>query len=376
MKAPPEAQPDSSDEDEYRYKLPRTRVPEPIIRGVKGWLTSEGWQVIRIHYTCDPERATEDWKQEQVQGYRGGLEGRGWQREMEIDFGSYAGDPVYSQFDSERSVARVKYNPHLPLWRAWDFGYRNPAVTFYQLWPDDTLVMLREIFPTLDKEKLPGIKTDDLAKLVIYLTDKWFPEAQDIAETAGVYDFCDPAGKQKKETSDFSSVEILQRNGIEPEFNMVGRKSRVEMARYYVEGQHDDDTPRFLISPDCPLAIEAFSSAYRYPEETTGGSDREMPDTSRKIQEEPYIHIMDSFEYMVACNLQVVNPTPAGHSKPQNDEELVTDLASAYLGAVPSESGRVASRPLADTGRGGQDLEVTLSELIGEDSLEDAWSLR
>ena len=363
--------PDSSDIDEFRFDLPKTRIPEPIMRGVRGWRTSEGYLVLRLHYSCDPERATKEWIEETSQGYRGGTDGSDWQREMEIDFGSYAGRPVYSQFDKTQSVRPCRYNPHLPLWRGWDFGYRNPAVVFLQLWPDDTLIYLHEMFPTLDKEQLPGISTADLAVRVQSETDRLFPGAQDSNKTAGVYDFCDPAGQAKKETSDFSSVEILQQYGMDPEFASVGRKNRIAYSRVYAEGRHPDGSPKFLINPHCTLGIEAFAAAYRYPNEDKGTADREMPDLSKKVQSEPFVHLMDAYEYVVGCNLEVTYQSRRGFYEEAPPEQTIDDLASMYLGASMREEDRLAQAPARKIGD--EDLEEVISEIIGEDSLADAW---
>lgn len=371
---PPEVEPDAGDSSALKFKLPNTRVPEPILPGIRGWRTQDGYLILRLHYTCDPERATQEWIEETVKGYTGGLTGSMWQREMEIDFGSYSGLPVYPEFDKNRSVTQVKYNPHLPLWRGWDFGYRNPAVVFLQLWPDNTLVLLHELFPTLDKEALPGISTENMVRLVIAETDRLFPNANDPGLTAGVYDFCDPAGNQKKETSDFSSIEVLQKFGLEPEYAVVGRKSRIDYARVYIEGKHEDGKPMFLINSSCPLSIEAFAAAYRFPESDKGKEDREMPDLSRKIQEQPYIHIMDSFEYVVACNLEITFPSHTGVKRTEAPDTSITDLATAYLNASAPNTRQVDSVPLTpDISL--DDLEGDIVSLIGEDSLEDAWSL-
>lgn len=364
--------------EEVRYKLPRTRVPEPIMKGMRGWRTAEGYLVLRTHYSCDPDRADDEWVEETSQGYPGGVDGSAWQREMEIDFGSYAGLPVYPQFDKTNSVKVVKYNPSLPLWRGWDFGYRNPAVVFLQLWPDDTLVLLHELFPTLDKESMPGISTSDLAKLVLEITARYFPQSLSVDDSSGVFDFCDPAGLQTKETSDYSSVEILQQNGIWPEHNVVGRKSRVEFARRYVEGRHIDSSgidsgPKFLISPHCTLAIEAFSAAYRYPEDDKGKADREMPDsTSKRVQNEPYIHIMDAFEYVVACNLEISYQTKTGFKREPETSTTVEDLASVYLNASKRDLRRVAST--GDIASDIEDLEESIYEVIGKEDILEAFT--
>lgn len=370
----PEVAPDAGDTSATSFKLPQTRVPEPILPGIRGWRTKDEYLVLRLHYTCDPERADKEWIANTVKGYHGGLEGSMWQREMEIDFGSYSGLPVYPAFDKDNSVSQVKYNPHLPLWRGWDFGYRHPAVVFLQLWPDNTLVYLHELFPTLDKEALPGISTENMVRLVMGETDRLFPGAADPEVSAGVYDFCDPAGNQKKETSDFSSIEVLQKFGLDPEWAVVGRKNRVDYARVYVEGNHEDGKRMFLINSSCSLGIEAFSAAYRYPDTDKGKEDRDMPDTSRAVQEQPYIHIMDAFEYVVACNLEITFPTRTGMQKKDDEEAALTDLASAYLNASQVADREVRSYPLtADLSL--DDLEKDLTDLIGEDSLDDAWSL-
>lgn len=366
--------PDSSDERNFTFKLPSTRVPEPIMPGIRGWRTRDGYLILRLHYRCDPERATDEWIQETSTGYRGGVEGSDWQREMEIDFGSYSGSPVYPQFDKTHSIGVLRYNPNLPLWRGWDFGYRHPAVVFLQLWPDDTLAFLHEIYPTRDQEKLPGISTSDLTKLVQHETDRLFPGSGDPELTAGVYDFCDPAGNQKKETSDFSSIELLQQHGIYPEWNVVGRKNRIDYARVYVEGKHEDGTPKFKINPHCTIAHEAFSAAYRYPDEDKGTADREMPDVSRQIQEEPFVHIMDAFEYVVACNLEVTSPSKHGFYNHKEENTSVTDLATAYLGTGTEADKRLALIPSVNK-FGGEDYESLLSDLLGQESLSDAWDL-
>lgn len=369
----PEVEADAGDISALSFRLPQTRVPEPILPGIRGWRTKDEYLVIRLHYTCDPERADKDWVDQTVKGYHGGLTGSMWQREMEIDFGSYSGLPIYPLFNKDHSISQVKYNPNIPLWRGWDFGYRNPAVVFLQLWPDNTLVYLHEVFPTLDKEALPGISTENMVRLVMAETDRLFPNASEPDLSAGVYDFCDPAGNQKKETSDFSSIEVLQKFGLDPEYAVVGRKNRIDYARVYVEGTHEDGKPKFLINSSCPLGIEAFSAAYRFPEEDKGQADREMPDLSRKVQSQPYIHIMDAFEYVAACNLEITFPSHTGMNKKGEDEPKITDLATAYLNATEFATREVKSYPLsADMSL--DDMEEDITKLIGEDSLEDAWS--
>lgn len=356
----------------YRFKMPATSFPEPIIPGVRGWRTSEGWLVLRLHYSADPERANEAWVEEQLRGYRGGREGRDWRREMEIDFTAYKGAPVYALFDADDSARETLYRPELPLWRGWDFGYRHPAVVFAQLHPagpsapDGQLAYLHEVYPTLDTEAVPGIKTADLAQLVLDETARVFPETREPANGRGVVlDFADPAGNQTKETSDFSSIEILEQYGIYPEWARVGRKNRIDYLRRFIEVPG-----AFRINPHCHLGIKALSAAYRYPEERAGGTDREMPDLGKKVQEEPYVHLMDALEYVAACNLAIEWTPRAAKAGPGIVK--TGDLAT-ILGASRAYSDRRAGRPVDATLD--DEIESALVDLVGEDGdLTEVWT--
>lgn len=366
----PEVEPDSADEDLYSWKIPSTRVPEPVMPGVRGWKTNDGYLVLRLHYSADPERATEEWRNYYVVGYRGGFEGRDWRREMEIDFTAYAGEPVYSQFDSNTSTKPTRYNPHIPLWRGWDFGYRHPACVWAQLWPDNTLVYLHELYPTLDRDQLAGLSTHQFAKMVIEQTNRLFPEALEPAN-AGIEDFCDPAGNQKKENSEFSAIEILNQFGIDPEWSVVGRKNRINYLREYIERGS-----KFRINPHCTLGIKAISSAYRYPEENAGQVDREMPDLSKKVQEEPYVHLMDALEYIAACNLEI-GVTSNLHNEEEESGTHISELAKMYLQVAGEADEReaVSGQSMEEPEFAEETLPHDLIGIEGDDSLDDAWLL-
>jgi hypothetical protein len=366
----PEAHADGSDASEFTFKLPRTRIPEPIMPGIRGWKTSDGYLVLRLHYTADPDRATQEWRDHYVVGYRGGFQGRDWQREMEIDFTAFSGEAVYSQFDPNNSVRPTRYNPRVPLWRGWDFGYRHPAVVWAQLWPDDTLVCLHELYPTIDRDQLAGLSTHQLAKKVIDQTQRLFPQALE-QDSAGIADFCDPAGNQRKENSEFSSIEVLNQFGIDPEWSVVGRKNRINYLREYVEREG-----KFRVNPHCTLLIKALSSAYRYPEADAGTGDREMPDLGKKVQEEPYVHLMDALEYIAACNLDIGVATNLVDLEADESQSHISELAKIYLQANDQD---VRQAPIVDDKAGELTEELTPADLVGEeideDSLDDMWLL-
>lgn len=362
------SEPNSSPRD-AAFKLPKTPFPEPIIPGIRGWSTPDHWTVIRVHYTADTE-VDDQWVRDRSVGYRGGIEGRDWQREMEIDFSSFAGEPVYPRFTSE-NVQPTQYNPELELWRGWDFGFRHPAVVFLQYDPrDDSLAFLHEIYPTLNSDEVPGINTQSLCQLVKADTERLFPEV--VSGESPVRDFVDPAGNQHKETSDYSSIEIMQQYGFQPEWAVLGRKNRINYARRWVE-----DKDRFRVNPHCALAIKAFSKAYRYPEEGKGSVDRDLPDLSKRIQNEPYIHIMDAFEYVVANVLQIDDiADSAAWSRNEQEQQMVGDLAEMYLRAATMDPASDRTDSMISASDDWSDYEVRISDLIGDEDLADAWKVQ
>lgn len=365
MEHVPERQirPDGYGQSDYTFRLPNMRIPKPIMPGIRGWKTSDGWMVLRLHYSADPERATDEWITQQLVGYRGGKLGRDWMREMEVDFSSYAGEPVYAGFDAVRSVLPTNYNPHLPLWRGWDFGYRHPAVVWAQLWEDDTLCILHEMYPTLNRDAMAGISTPDLIRMVIEQTESLFPHAGKEA-TGIVEDFVDPAGNQTKETSDFSSIEHMHQFGIDPEWSVVGRKNRINYLRSYIEVPG-----KLRVNPHCGLTIKALSAAYRYPEERGGQVDRDMPDLSKRVQEEPYVHIMDALEYVAACRLEIAFD-PSSLRTIEEERQDVGTLAEMYL-RYSGHNDRTDRSASGGGEPGAESYETGVSELLGLEDIAD-----
>lgn len=274
-------------------KLPDTNTPVDLLKGIRGWVTDTGITVIRVHYTADPERCDQLWLDDQLTGYPGGEEGRKWKREMEIDFSSYEGMPVYAMFDPAKSVQNTVFNSSIPLWRGWDFGYRHPAVLWAQMY-DETFVVHREYYPTLNPIEVPGMTAEKLGENVLELTNRWFPDV----DIRSIYDYGDPSGKRYTDTSEESVLDQLSHMGIHVEWERVGIVNRINFLRRFIEVPN-----KFRISPACPLTIEALSGAYHFPENERGGQWLEKPEKGAKAQQEPYVHLMDALEYIAAVNM-------------------------------------------------------------------------
>lgn len=356
-----------------RYDTPKTAIPTPVRRGVKTWRTASGVAVVRVHYSADPEKDNERWLQQQLLGYVGGMGGRDWRREMEIDFEAYDGDPVYPMFSPEDCVKDVAYERHLELWVGIDVGYRHPAVTFWQFEPRTSqLRALREFYPTEDPEECPGMSTTTLGREILRIIRTEFPQAF----TNGLRFFIDPAAGQHKETSDESSIEQLAMLGIACESDKIGRKSRVTVLRNFVERPG-----HLLVHPSCRLLTKALAGAYRYPKanaQGVGPKDPEMPDTSGKVQSEPYIHIMDSMEYVAACMLMEYGPTPKPIKKPGTETNYGDSLPDEDTMASVYSQLQFEMRQKTDSWDDDDDVDGRYNDPLDPDNIfeetEHEWS--
>ena len=94
------------------------------------------------------------------------------------------------------SKAPLKWDPSLPIWRCWDFGFLKPAVVLFQDHPNGQIRVLRSI---LGKEEL--IAT--FGRRMKHRLEQSFPGAK-------WRDVADIAGKRRSDTSPKSSLESLE----------------------------------------------------------------------------------------------------------------------------------------------------------------------
>ena len=111
-------------------------VPETTVTLIPSWSKKEGmvrwrtvmdWEVLQIHYSADPEK-DEKWAAEASKKYRGGMEGKDWQAEMEIDPGAKAGRKVFPEFS--RTTHVIPWSELPAQWarfRGIDPGWNNPC---------------------------------------------------------------------------------------------------------------------------------------------------------------------------------------------------------------------------------------------------------
>lgn len=211
-----------------------------------------------------------------------------------LSLGNFApdvkGDPVFQAFDRKYHVSKepLVFNPRLPLFRSWDFGWRGTAVIIGQ---DDTerkqMRILREFF--YERTLLDTIAIDVLNQCWQLWRDiEW-------------YDYMDPAGVQKRVEGP-SAYDILTGKGLRPK----GYKSTIEFGLSIIEQQlklltYRRDSvdveyvkPGFIIDPSCRHLINAFVSGYC--------NEKDAPvDVIRPVKDGFYDHLMDALRYAMVC---------------------------------------------------------------------------
>ncbi len=215
--------------------------------------------IARVHYAADPDKSTAEW----IAKAKEGISEKSWEREYEISYDTFEGKAVYEGFteqhihEFEYSVEQVQY-----VYRGWDFGYHHPAVVTAFMNESDQMCVRTEVLGANE-----GIK--DFALRVKQICQSKFPNAQWL-------DSCDPAGHQRTDKAEFTSVQVLNSLGIYPTSKASNINEGLEIIRQRLL-RRNDGKYGMLFHPDCKILIDAFKGGYRYPERKEGVAEQEMP---------------------------------------------------------------------------------------------------
>ncbi len=212
---------------------------------------------------------------------------------------------VYPQFSIERHVKSLNYDPHLPLYRALDFGYINPFVCLtIQVAPNDEVRVLDEIYlrgQTLTE--LAEIMRDSLASYFEKFREYWQkpPVGRDFASYSssgnakgsrlnpqlslshpltgaprfpqslsefneGILYFCDPAGAGERATlRELGFFTQAKHAPISLGIELIRRALGSSNLKTNNQQLTTGEAPRLFVSPSCVNLIREFTS-YRYPQ--------------------------------------------------------------------------------------------------------------
>ena len=182
-------------------------------------------------------------------------------QEYGAKFTSFAGR-VYP-FERELDVGNYSYNPNFPTYCSIDFGYRMPAVGWFQIYRVGGLWHINMIDEIIHKT---NIKTDELAlkiKAKPYNVLKYYG---------------DPAGMQAQGQSGLGDIEIFKRQGIYIHTKRDKTSRSIASGISHVRGfiENAESQRFFHVDKKCIGIMEDLEN-YRYPEAKEGQHLKQEP---------------------------------------------------------------------------------------------------
>lgn len=254
------------------------KIPE--IEGIREWRNPKnGFYVMRVHYLAHSGKKSAAWKVQAKQS----IPPNDWNREMEIDFASFAGKPVFLfDYDPATMFVKCELDPKAPIIRAWDFGYHHPAVCWSQFIDGIQLQILESDMGT-------DIDFRMYARHIQHLSSVFFPGRK-------FMDCCDRAGDFKNAV-DMNEVKILRTEfGVNPVYKYFRVEFTIDEVRKLMHTTHRR-RPCFLVndSPSNQLLNDALRGGYHYEQGTQRRPEKEEP-----FQDHFYENIIDPVRYTVA----------------------------------------------------------------------------
>lgn len=225
------------------------------------------------------------------------------------------GKPVIHGFTLERNVRQIPVLPHLPLYRAWDFGFNHPCVAIAQYDPEfKRYIKHKEIIG--DKEQLKFF-----APKVIKATREL------VGPGFAVFDTCDPHGVDQKDVGE-SSVEYLRiHHSIHCNFKRQKIKTGLDEIQElvltdapfrpvdWVDGMELKNEARFLVNPSCKLTISAFMGGYY------------RDDEGKPVKDDLHDHPVDTDRYNI---VQTMGAGLVAHLKKKQHRYIPKNKITGY----------------------------------------------
>ena len=209
-----------------------------------------------------------------------------YEQEYGAKFTSFAGR-VYP-FDRDIDMGKFPYNPDFPTYCAIDFGYRMPAVGWFQTNMVEGQWHINIIDEIIHQE---NVKTDELVKMVKqrpYRVQAYFG---------------DPAGKSVQGQSGLGDIEIVRKFGIGirsiRDKTSTNIASGISHVRSFIENANRE---RFVhLDHKCKGLAEDFEN-YRYPEHKEGTNLKLDP-----VKDGYHDHGMDMVRYFFINRFPIRN---------------------------------------------------------------------
>ena len=204
------------------------------------------------------------------------------------------GKPFYDGFRESLHKRDLTYLKGKTIFRGIDFGWWHPACVWMQFDVAGRLMVLAELLGS-------EITIDKFAKQIIAFENEHFPKQQ-------FKTYYDPAGIQKTDKSEKTSVQILAENRITGSSRASTYRERKEL----IERQMSTliaGIPGLIVNKTCPIIIDGFLGGYHYPSNKDG-----TPTSKEEPEHDYYSHLMNAMEYVVINILKIhkVKKLPIG----------------------------------------------------------------
>lgn len=281
--------------------------------GVEVWINPKNkFLIFQLHYSANPIKRDEKYRE----SVKSSMPRAQYLQEYELQWDSYAGLPVYSDFQEKLHGSKTRLLPEsgLPLLRGWDFGL-TPACVVAQL-QGEKLVILWEMVETnmgaarFVPKAMQGCKLE-------------FPEWGDV--TRDWRDYADPSGVALKDTDMGSCFKILAGAGLKITPGAMSWEPRRSSVEHFLL-RHSKEGPGLRIDMEkCPVLTRGFKGGYRYPEK----AEEIEPLKIRPIKDE-HSHPHDALQMITSKIVHVTErkrrsiPVPGyGWSGPETKVEVI-----------------------------------------------------
>lgn len=248
-----------------------------LMEGLDTWINSNGFCVMRLHYTADESKRSEEWRKKTRQGM---TDPDLWDSEMEIAFDKMPGVATFSPFSEATHVTKLEYKPDLECARSWDFGYKRPAVGWFQIDANDRVYWLDLLFGKETGTTM--LTTDQLCTKVKqhHRAMKYGPFLREYADIAG--------DSHTSNTSETDYTVMATHGFNKPKNSKVGRHEALNMIQEFLQFR-DDGLPGLIINEHLTPVISAMDGAYKLPP----GRIEQLP------KDGFYEHIFDMLAYFL-----------------------------------------------------------------------------
>ena len=263
-------------------ELRPTNDLKPLVEGMHWRRNSRGFAVLKLHYTADPAKRSEEWKgPEKKQAGE-----RGWFREYEMHWIVHEGVRVFPQYfrHNHRSDSPLEPWPGIAVLRGWDVGPTNrwlSAVALQVNKHKETRVLREWLENDISlSDFAETVSTDSL----IAWGDNGFRDVVD-AHSFGT--------KERLTVHQLSSIDILKQVGIRnprpATMNMKVREDAVIKRLEHLSPKTGE--PSYQHDPSCIMLENGFLGGYHRRKSTRTGEALDM------IEKNEYSHIHDAHQF-------------------------------------------------------------------------------